>query len=284
MKKAIPPRLHGLLARDSTAALLIRRGPTRYACTIGWDRATDRFRVGQWLHGRIYERRSDLSPDGKHFLYFAHNGRKNSETGGSWTALSSAPYLKAIGLWGKGDCWHGGGLFLSAHEYWINDGYGHKTLRMPEQLQPMRVAQAQSLFYGEYGGECLHVYYNRLQRDGWELKARQRDAAKLPTTITLFEKGFNKHWVLVKEAYATSAPRPMGKGCYYDEHYLLNRKTGAQIACAAWEWADVDVGRERLVWASNGKIFAGKPAADGAIEATELFDATPMRFEPLVAP
>jgi cytochrome bd-type quinol oxidase subunit 2 len=30
--------------------------------------------VGQWLKGRIYERRSDLSPDGKHLIYFAMNG------------------------------------------------------------------------------------------------------------------------------------------------------------------------------------------------------------------
>jgi len=54
MHPTIPPRLHVLFARDRAEALILRRGPSHRACTIGWDRATDRFRVGQWLNGRIY--------------------------------------------------------------------------------------------------------------------------------------------------------------------------------------------------------------------------------------
>ena len=76
-----------------------------------WDRATDTFALGQWLIGRIYERRADLSPDGRHMIYFARDARWQSETGGSWTAVSRAPWLRAVTLWAKGDCWQGGGLF-----------------------------------------------------------------------------------------------------------------------------------------------------------------------------
>jgi hypothetical protein len=64
MPEQIPARLHVLLARDSDNAVIIRRGPSRKTCVIGWERKSDTFRVGQWLHGRIYERRCDLSPDG----------------------------------------------------------------------------------------------------------------------------------------------------------------------------------------------------------------------------
>jgi hypothetical protein len=100
-----------LLARDAPLGLVIRRGPSSRVATILWHRQRDTFELGQWLKGRIYERRCDLSPDGAHFLYFAMNGQWQSESRGSWSAISRAPYLRAIGFFPKGDCWHGGGLF-----------------------------------------------------------------------------------------------------------------------------------------------------------------------------
>src|SRR5689334_22184837 len=109
MPKAFPPRLHVILARESSLAVVIRRGPSKSVCTFLWDRSEDSFRLGQWMRGRIYERRCDLSPDGKYLIYFAMNGKWESETKGSWTAISRNPYLKAVTLYAKGDCWNGGG-------------------------------------------------------------------------------------------------------------------------------------------------------------------------------
>lgn len=158
-----PARLHVLLARDAKVGLVIRRGPSKSVCTVMWNRERNTFKLGQWMRGRIYERRCDLSPNGKHFIYFAMNGRWDSETKGAWTAISRVPYLKAIHLFAKGDCWHGGGLFLSDREFWMNDGQGHTELKKSSQLR--RNPNGQPKDY--YGGECLNVYYNRLQRDGW---------------------------------------------------------------------------------------------------------------------
>src|SRR5688500_14916743 len=107
MPATFPPRLHVLLSGDGKTGVVIRRGPSQTTCAIGWNRVYDTFGVGQWMRGRIYERRSDLSPDGKHLIYFAMNGRWQSTTKGSWTAISRAPYLHAVTLLAKGDCWHG---------------------------------------------------------------------------------------------------------------------------------------------------------------------------------
>jgi len=74
------------------------------------------------VQGRLYERRCDLSPDGQWLLYFAINGKAWREAKGSWTAISKAPYLKALVLWAKGDTWCGGGLFTGTTRYWLNDG------------------------------------------------------------------------------------------------------------------------------------------------------------------
>lgn len=89
------------------------------------------------------------------------NGRWTSETGGSWTAVSKTPYLKAITLLSKGDCWHGGGLFRTNTRYWLNDGYGHKSLRISSRITRDETWQPANY----YGGECPHVYFNRLQRE-----------------------------------------------------------------------------------------------------------------------
>jgi len=157
-----PARLHVLLAKDAKVGLVIRRGPSKSVCTVLWNRERNTFTLGQWMRGRIYERRSDLSPDGKHLIYFAMNGRWESETKGAWTAISRVPYLKAIDLFAKGDCWHGGGLFLSKREFWLNDGRGHTELKKSSQLRANPDGQPKHYF----GGECLTVYYNRRKPDG----------------------------------------------------------------------------------------------------------------------
>ena len=74
MTPVVPPRLHVLTARDCAAALVLRRGPGRWVAAIGWDRDSAGISLGQWFHGRIYEHRCDLSPDGRHFISFAEKG------------------------------------------------------------------------------------------------------------------------------------------------------------------------------------------------------------------
>ena len=86
-----PARLHVLLAREAPVGLIIRRGPSHSVASVLWNRRTDRFTLGQWLRGRIYERRCDLSPDGTHVIYFAMNGRWQSDVKGSYTAIARAP-------------------------------------------------------------------------------------------------------------------------------------------------------------------------------------------------
>src|SRR5437660_5414220 len=149
-----PARLHVLLASKAPRSVIIRRGPSNSVCTILWDCLCDRFQLGQWLKGRIYERRSDLSPDGKYLIYFAKNAKWSSETKGSWTAISRAPYLKAIALFAKGDCWNGGGLFTGNRTYWLNDGYGHTVLR--DTVEVRRDLQFRPS--EQFNSECLGVY------------------------------------------------------------------------------------------------------------------------------
>jgi hypothetical protein len=275
MRRHHPARLHVLLAKDSDAAVVIRRGPSKHVCTISWNRRTDKFKVGQWLNGRIYERRSDLCPDGRHLIYFAMNGRWETKAKGAWTAVSRAPYLRALSLFAKGDCWHGGGLFLSEKDYWLNDGYGHTVL---EDKAPLTRSGTYP-WHEQYGGECLGVYYTRLQRDGWTLKGVEGDGKGSQKSI--FEKRVNNQWVLRKHAHAT-LDHPVGKGVYFDTHALVNSRTGHEEPYADWEWADVDA--DRVVWAAAGKLMAGRVKASGLGNSSVLQDFNGMEFERIRAP
>ncbi|HUR45603.1 MAG TPA: hypothetical protein VMZ27_06935 [Candidatus Saccharimonadales bacterium] len=266
-----PARLHVFLARDAEVGLVIRRGPSKSVCTVLWNRQDDTFKLGQWMRGRIYERRSDLSPDGRHFIYFAMNGRWQSETKGSWTAISRVPHLKAVSLYAKGDCWHGGGLFLSARTFWLNDGYGHQELKAERNLR--RVTDGQPPTY--FGGECLTVYYNRLQRDGWVMAKDEYQGG------TLFEKKLPKSWRLRKLAFAETGAPP-GRGCYWDAHELVHDATGNILTFPEWEWADFVDGR--LVWAVEGKLCTARLGAGRLLGERVLHDFNEMKFQAIAAP
>jgi hypothetical protein len=249
-------------------------------CSILWNRQTDSFEIGQWLRGRIYERRSDISPDGKHMIYFAINGKWTSETKGSWTAISRVPWLKAVALWGKGDCWNGGGLFTSDTTYWLNDSYGpslgqHFWIRNSERVN--RDLRSKPL---GSGGECPGVYYPRLQRDGWVLKTTlQNDRWN---TCTVFEKTHpKKGWTLRKLAHAQTGSPP-GKGCYWDEHELEHPKLKQRLLFPKWEWADFD--GKTLVWVEDGCLHRAPLHTQELGPAKLLFDTNGMKFEAIAAP
>ena len=278
MEEKFPARLHAVFAANKPTAVVFRRGPSNQVCTLLWNRKDDTFTLGQWLKGRIYERRADLSPDGKYMIYFAMNGKWDSETKGSWTAVSKAPWLKALVLYGKGDCWEGGGLFLSKNTYWLNDRYfiSKKTL-----LQSSEVNRDDSYIpEGRFGAEDTGVYYHRLIRDGWTLTDHLEKAKW--NSATLFEKKLAKGWLLRKIAHE-QVGSPPGKGCYWDEHELINEKTCDQIAYSDWEWAELD--QRCIVFASKGCIYRARIKAETGIgEPKLLYDFNPLEFEGIEAP
>lgn len=268
-----PARLHLLIPKNHHQGIVIRRGPSKHVCILGWDRSNDTFTVSQWLKGRIYERRSDISPDGKYWIYFAMNGKWDREAKGSWTAVAFVPWLKAIELYPKGDCWHGGGLFLDNKTYWLN-GDHHEPIITSKQVTQSKSYQPQH----QYGGECLNVYYNRLQRDGWKLKSRTRESWY---GQAILEKQLLHGWKIRKICHE-QVDSPPGKGCYWDEHELHN-ENGSVIAKSGWEWAEwLD---KALFFAQNGCLYKITiPSSSNLNEEQLIHDFNPYKFEPKQAP
>ena len=164
--KPFPARLHVIAARDAKSAVVIRRGPSKYTCVLSWNRENDEFKVAQWMKGKIYEECSDLSNDGKYFIYFALNGKWHRETQGVWTAISRAPWLKAIALFAKGNTWNGGGLFVSNTQYWVDGWSDHNHIRNTNEVRRIDTHPAQKYYKNGH----FNVSFTRLYKYGWRPK------------------------------------------------------------------------------------------------------------------
>jgi hypothetical protein len=164
---APPPRLGLIQARAAPVAVLFRRGPSRRVELVRWDTRADTFQRGHWFHGRIYDRRSDLSPDGALLVYFAarHTVRAGEPPWAySWTAVSRPPWLTALALWPKGDSWWGGGAFADNRTLLLNHR-PHEAEPHPEHRpRGLRVVPDPDAC-----GEDDPLYGRRLERDGWRL-------------------------------------------------------------------------------------------------------------------
>ena len=241
----IYPRLHVLLARESNKAIIIRRGPSKRTCVIGWDRGTDKFYIGQWFKGRIYYHRSDISPDGKYWIYFALHNRY----GQTWTVVAKAPYLKAIDFYMKGSAWHGGGIFLKNDTYWLNDRYAEHTRQ--KKGKELKAKKSDELDQA-VDGESVGIYTYKLIRDGWK-EINTVTTGKYDCKI-YFHKQLDKELILCKIFHAT-INHPIGKGCYFERHEIIDIKNEKKWEFPVWEWADYDNGH--LIWAEYGKIMRG---------------------------
>ncbi|QQQ01702.1 hypothetical protein [Lysobacter enzymogenes] len=270
-------RVHILLARAADTAVVIRRGPEKIGCVLGWDRAGDRIEVGQWLKARIHERRCDLSPDGRHLLYFATDYRGVRGDFCGWQAISRAPYLKALGFWPMTDNAYGGGQFDSNESYWLRRvSDPHALDRDATDLR--RVApSAAALDNRGY----FELYDLRLQRDGWTLVDSQHTGRFAQAD---FRKSTGGPWSLHKSVYSGFGRRKGDPRRAVNEDHALLHRDGRAIPLPDWSWADIDAARERLVWVEHGRLMAAPIADAGLGTARELYDFNPLAWQSLQAP
>lgn len=260
-------RLHVMLAREASVAVVLRRGPSRQVGTLLWNRKTDTFTFGQWLKGKIYEFRGDISPDGTRWLYMAMKG------GTPYTAIAAPPYLKALCYVEHDTTYSGGGFFLDNRNFcsygWspagVENRSGLKTADVPIKDFPRKsVAPGWS------------SYRYRLHRDGWEY---------LPAASThgsAHQKRFPNGWTL-RKSITWGGQNPTLRGSEHEEH-LLTHESGKEIDGTTWEWADWEPIRNRFAWAAEGKLFAAKLNTSGLRDVQELYDFNPLRFQAIEAP
>ncbi len=263
---------------------------------ISWDRGNDLFTPGQWLKHRVYERRCDLSPCGRYFIYFAAD---YSKTPGTYSAVSKPPFFTALSIWFKGDAWGGGGLFSqNGRTIYLNHGTSEVSkksveaqfARLPMRIKPLR----------EYsgGGEDGPICTYRMLRDGW----------------TLAKKGSRSKMVGVREPYSFVQKQPtifdkrpqnkggpprwslqlMSKYTYerqgrwnVEEAGIFDGQGKSVLNIGRVDWCDLDDNGD-ILWAWMGKLWRLKyrrnPLGFKLAQPILLHDFNDMVFEEIKAP
>jgi hypothetical protein len=269
MKKLPNCRLFPIFARESSVCVIFRRGPSKWTQLILWNTETDEITNGQWFKGRIYERRCDLSPDGTKLIYFAQKINRqtlnDSEYTYAWSAISNPPFLTAQALWAKGDCWHGGGLFLDNKTVFLN----HKPAvaiphpkHLPKGLHVIPNREAH--------GEDEPIFSQRLDRDGWHIVQKwnvayegrgfyvthepeiREKAYKNGKKIILMERSLNR--LKYQENFVVKIEENIV--------YSVNERGG---------WIDFDQ-NGRISFFKDGKLFVEKNKDDNNFDLNEIAD------------
>ena len=281
-KPTPPPRLHILQAPRAHVAVLFRRGPSKRTEVVRWDVRADTFERGHWFAGRIYERRSDLSPDGRLLVYFANKyGDRRAIEGGyteTWTAVSRPPWLTALALWPKGDAWRGGGLWL-----------GDRTLRLnhwPAEATPHPKHRPRGLVVEPdpaAHGEDDPLYSARLDRDGWAL-AQDWELEML---------GWNEFYVTrapqvrlkrhPARPFSVEMQRRIDRLKYREAFRVLGPEGEAALPPGRIDWVDWD-STGRLLVLVDGTLRVAAVGERAIGEYLTLADFGPDRPERRVAP
>lgn len=107
------PRIYCIPAAEAPVVAVFRRGPSNWSHVGRWDLAQRRYESGAWINGRIFPRRSDLSPDGRFLCYFAHKPSVTWEHGEAYVAISRLPWLTALHAFGTCGTWTRGYFFTA---------------------------------------------------------------------------------------------------------------------------------------------------------------------------
>jgi hypothetical protein len=288
-------RLYVVLARDGRSAVIFRRGPSKQVCLIRWRLDDDTLEIGQWFKGRIYERRSDLSPNGDLLVYFAarHNGALPT-----WTAVSRPPFLTALALWEGFGAWGGGGLFSSRKRLGLNHIGPRRRLQPGYTLPGDFVVEPVAYWAGQ--GEDHLIEQARMERDGWRMVARGTWSG---------DKGGGqaRRSFIEPELYERPQPTPrharvpvvtlrrelwaagIVEGPWRSYDFVLGGPAGELRRFRACDWADWDDGGGLLI-ATGGSLYRLSEAT-ARVAATEplagarlVADLAPLRFEKMRSP
>jgi hypothetical protein len=277
MKSKAPPpcRLQILFARRAATAVIFRRGPSQWVQLIKWDTKTDSFEPGQWFHGHVYVGRSDLSPNGSLLIYFASkfNTKTVSDSAYTyaWTAISRPPFLTALALWPKGDCWHGGGLFTTNQDVFLNH---RPDASEPHPKHPPHGVRVRS--NPDASGEDDGVVIPRMVRDGWKFVQNLEYDYYGRRTIhpLIFEKQISKGGTRLRvEKYFDPEEQWLGS---------IVTKQGKTFLVGTGTCADIDQ-QGRLVFGTEGKLFAAK-LKHGKVDLEQLADFNRAKPASLKAP
>jgi hypothetical protein len=175
LRQNAAPRIYCIPATDAPVVAVFRRGPTRWSHVGRWDLAPARYEPGAWLGGRIFPRRSDLSPDGRLLCYFAHKPSASWEHGEAYVAVSKLPWLTALHAFPTCGTWTRGYYFASEE-----DGDGGEDVGLPIPFRLRSIPAIQFANERRRGWEEAADSPPRDPSDAWDQRRNARMQKRQP--------------------------------------------------------------------------------------------------------
>lgn len=281
MPSAPSTRLHGFVAHEARVAVLLRRGPSKRVRMIRWDLATDTFERGQWLVGRVYEDRCDISPNGRLFVYFA--GKQGTALG-TFTAVSRPPFFTALALWPDGSTWGGGGFFETNASLVLRYGAAPHELGGGASI-PARFEVTNVLDFRARRGEG-----NILESHGWSRESAGGRGEFRDGPMRLV---FDPPWVDVRACpldadvrlrrrtigmFEVNGPSDVREYEVVTTSGRAERRRETVESLGRLDWADWDPDGS-LLWAEGGVLFRRR-AGKEAVQVADFRDDRFVRIPP----
>jgi hypothetical protein len=275
-------RIFGVMARNAPRVVLIRRGPSKQVLLLTWNTLKHEFHAGQWLKGRIYEERCDLSPLGEKFIYLAAHHKAPPY---AWTAVSRPPYLTALLMWPNLGTWGGGGLFEGERTIAINSHCGltpSEGFVVPRDIRVVPIGR----WMGR--GEDDPIRSVRMKRDGWLLVDEgectdHRFGERYRYEFTRPERWHKRLGPLTLERRLLGIGEQDGPWLARD-HRVLDAEGEIVLDLGPSDWADWSHSGE-LLFARAGQVWRSAPVRGERMKEPEvLLDLRAMRFEQVPPP
>ncbi len=274
-------RLYAIVARAADVAVVFRRGPSKQVQLLKWNLRTDEIEPGQWFKGRIEERWSDLSPDGKQLVYFANKYKGDPA---AWTAVSHPPYFTALALWPESQLSYGGGEFLTNRDLLLHE---HPCEVHPDFVAMMKHPKAVRIV-GDKGAAALgHKAGNY---GGWQTVQLEHNPSEEI-------KGWWRllRWILksskISHPKAWRKPQPGGDHVLITPDWMSWAHPGRILTADGTilhhfdhaDWFDWDH-RGQLLYAAKGCLWRVADVADSKSEPKLVADLNANKFTEVVAP
>lgn len=271
MTAPLPPaRVTGIVARDAPVAVLFRRGPSKQVLQLLWSLKTDEITPGQWLKGRVYDARSDLSPDGRHLLYFASHNKPDPVTHGSYMVIATPPFFTAHQLFPVGHTWSGYGQFVDNRRFW--------ALRNPISGLEASFGRAPGLREVPVPrNEAGQAEFNMTLHRGWRFVSQTKTGTTWRDQVNtvLWHKDIAPGWGLERRATMSVGTRGPNNEVEWDVHRLVGPEGETPLNTG---WAEVY--RGDVLFADQGCVYRLTPGQ----EPREIADLSPYSFQSLRAP
>ncbi len=295
-------RIDGILATQANQAVIFRRGPSKKCQMLLWDLTRDEVTPGQWLSGRVYTNKCDVSSDGRYVVVKAMNPAESAIARNthplpdpsidpiSWTSISRPPYFTAIALGFNGWYWNGGGLWKSPQHLQVH----RAGFTWHESIAPSSQIKITEIFHGGFD-----IATKKLLARGWILEDIEEASTRNKRNLA-YQKispadpdGFGKLLESVAHLYPPKKfVKPFRKGSLVyttkvlfkqwqlcDDSGKVHRTWSSRNSHL--QWIEIDA-KGRVIFGENGCLWAWEAFPEG--QPTLIADLNSHSFQPILAP